>query len=146
MIQRFHCLSPRLGRQSSQLGQTCQETKQHTAWTWNAGHDDFKIQISRSYHLSAMSPFRHRLGPISMFIKGGMNGRRKCMSQRVVPEILDTPKGVRGKIHRKKNTDTFQVLTGIKGQSSDKFTGSFVGYTPLNCHIHPLSWVLKALW
>ena len=29
-------------------------------------------------------------------------GGEKCMSQRVVPEILDTPKGVRGKIHRKK--------------------------------------------
>lgn len=75
-------------------------------------------------------------------------GGEKCMPQRVVPEILDTPKGIWGKIHRKKktNTDNFQVLTGIKGQSSDKFTGSLGVTHPLNCYIHPLSWVLKGLW
>ena len=58
-----------------------------------------------------------------------------CMPHRVVPETLDTPKGIWGKIHREKkpkkqSTDTFQGLTGIKGQSSGEFTGS-LGVTTL---------------
>lgn len=77
-------------------------------------------------------------------------GGEKRMFQKVMPEILDTPKGIWGKIQRerkknKKNSDTFQVLTGSKGQSSDKFTGSLGGTHPLNCYSPALSWVVKPL-
>lgn len=47
-------------------------------------------------------------------------GGEKWSSQRVVPEISNTPKGMWGKIQEKKPSDTSPTLTGSKGQSSDK--------------------------
>lgn len=52
-------------------------------------------------------------------------GGEKWRTQRVMPEISNTPKGIWGKIQgekklkeKKTNSDTCQVLTGSKGQSS----------------------------
>lgn len=122
MIQRFHCLSPRLGgRVHSWANPTRKQN--NTAWTWTQWTtEDFKIQEIMGLNTSqpGAGPFRHRLGSTLHVYKGrGWMGGGKCVSHRVVPETLDTPKGVWGKIHREKKTKN-KALTLSKGLQESK--------------------------